>query len=97
MRDKANELKEIKFLIQCGKQYKIELLDNLLAEQNFKVHLRSNVNKEQGHQQSIKDSMNFMRNMMAVLHSKIETMNSEIRGEIGTIKAQVNDIEQKLH
>jgi hypothetical protein len=60
------------------------------------VHLRSNNNKEQGHQQAVKQSIEFMREMMTTFHKKIETMNDEIRGEIKTIKVQVNDIEQKL-
>jgi hypothetical protein len=41
-----NEMSELKELIYVGKDYRERLLENLLAEQAFKIHLRSENNKE---------------------------------------------------
>ena len=76
---KMAELQEIRELINTGRCHKRELLENLVEEQLFKVHLRiSQDGKEQTIEDRIKTWMQQVRKMFGELAEQMADMNTRI-------------------
>ena len=90
-------MSELKELITIGKDYRDSLLDNLLTEQNFKIHLKSEGNKEKSVAVQFTNSIEQMRTMFGKFNTQLDTMHTNLKEDINAIQSQVTELSTKIN